>query len=142
MARRRPSHKPVVRALLRLHLDLYRKIARHKAQRDSLYIDVWHVEHVLRLLEPGITIEHRRKPNPWFKHGTLFRRAVEILRTARDPMHTREIVWALFRQHGITPEDPLAVAHLVKSVERSLRYHQGGKIVAVGTHPVHWKLAD
>jgi hypothetical protein len=138
MARR---HKPVILALSRLHLDLTRKFARHKGQRPSLLVDVWHVEHVLRLLEPGITIGYRRKPNPWFKHGTLFRSAIEVLRRARRPMHSREIVHALIEWKGIKP-DILSVADLIRSVERSFRYHRGGKIVAVGSRPVHWKLAE
>jgi hypothetical protein len=101
MARRR---KPVILALLRLHLDLTRKFARHKGQRPSLLVDVWHVEHVLRLLEPGITIGYRRKPNPWFRHGTLFRAAVEAIRAAGRPMHTREIVGAIIERKGIKPD--------------------------------------
>lgn len=144
MARRpRPRrHSPVVQALLRLHLDLSRKLARlGDAERPSIRIDVWHVECVLRLLEPGITIGYRRKPNPWFKHGSLFRSAVEVIRAAGRPMHTREIVWTLIERKGVKP-DILSVADLVKSVERSLVYHRGRKIVAVGSRPVHWKLAN
>jgi hypothetical protein len=137
MARRR---KPVTLALLRLHLDLTRKLA--KLQRPSLRVDIWHVEATIRLLEPGITIGYRRKPNPWFRHGTLFRLAVETLRAAKRPMHSREIVLALLQRHNITDADVLAVADLVKSVERSLVYHRGRSIVAVGSRPVHWKLAD
>jgi hypothetical protein len=93
------------------------------------------------LIEPGITIGYRRKPNPWFKRGTLFRSAVEVLRAAGRPMHTREIVATVIQRKGIQP-DILSIADLTKSVERSLVYHRGGKIVAVGSHPVHWKLAD
>jgi hypothetical protein len=137
MARRR---KPVILALLRLHLDLTRKLA--KLRRPSLRVDIWHVEATIRLLEPGITIGYRRKPNPWFRHGTLFRLAVETLRAAKRPMHSREIVLALLQRHNITDADVLAVADLVKSVERSLVYHRGCSIVAVGERPVHWKLAD
>jgi hypothetical protein len=137
MARRR---KPVTLALLRLHLDLTRKLA--KLRRPSLRVDIWHVEAVIRLLEPGITIGYRRKPNPWFKRGTLFRLTVETLRAARRPMHSREIVLSLLQKHNITDADALAVADLVKSVERSLLYHRGRSIEAVGERPVHWKLAD
>jgi hypothetical protein len=137
MARR---HKPVTLALLRLHLELTRKLA--KQRRPSVRVDIWHVEAVIRLLEPAITIGYRRKPNPWFKRGTLFRLTVETLRAAGRPMHSREIVLALLQRHGVTDADPLAVADLVKSVERSLVYHRGRSIVAVGSHPVHWKLAD
>jgi hypothetical protein len=138
MARR---HKPVTLALLRLQLDLTRKLARHKLQRPSLRVDIWHVEAVIRLLEPGITIGYRRKPNPWFKHGTLFRLTVETLRAAGRPMHSREIVLALLQKYHVTDADPLAVGDLIKSVERSLVYHRGRSIKAVGSRPVHWTLA-
>jgi hypothetical protein len=136
-------HKPVTLALLRLHLDLLRKLERAKLERPSIRIDVWHVECVIRMLEPGITIKQieRRKPNPWFKRGTMFRSAVEVLRAAGRPMHTRELVDAMCKRKGINP-DILSFADLVKSVERSLVYHRGRSIVTVGSRPVHWKLAD
>ena len=127
-----------------MHADLTRKLARPgDAERPSVRIDVWHLECVIRLLEPGVKIRQieRRKPNPWFKHGTIFPAAVEVLRAAGRPMHTREIVHAIIERRGIRP-DILSVADLVKSVERSLRFHQGRSIVAVGSRPVHWKLAD
>jgi hypothetical protein len=140
MARR---HKPVTLALLRLHLDLLRKLERAKLERPSLRVDVWHVEAVIRLLEPGVTIKQieRRKPNPWFKHGTLFPAAVAVLRAAGRPMHTREIVFALLQRRGIQA-DIISMDDLIRSVERSLVYHRGRSIVAVGSRPVHWKLRD
>jgi hypothetical protein len=135
-------HSPVVLALLRLHLDLTRKLGRlGDTERPSIRIDVWHVECVIRLLEPNTKISYSRKPNPWFKHGTLFRSAVEVIRAAGRPMYSREIVHALIEQRGIKP-DILSVADLIRSVERSFYYHRGGKIVAVGSRPAHWKLAD
>ena len=126
---------------MRVHLDLTRKLARPGFERPSVRIDLWHVECVIRIFEPNSTVGYRRKPNPWFKHGTLFRSAVEVLRRAGRPMHSREIVHALIEWKGIKP-DMLSVADLIRSVERSFRYHRGGKIVAVGARPVHWKLAD
>jgi hypothetical protein len=140
MARR---HKPVTLALLRLHADLLRKLERANPDRPSLRVDIWHVECVIRLLEPGVPIRRldRRRPNPWFKHGTIFPAVIAVLRTAERPMHTREITWAIIVQRGIRP-DSLSIDDLMKSVERSLRYHQGRSIVAIGSRPVHWKLAD
>jgi hypothetical protein len=55
-------------------------------------------------------------------------------------MHTREIVAKLIQQRGIRP-DTLSIGDLLKSVERSPRYHRGRSLVAVGERPVHWKLA-
>jgi hypothetical protein len=137
-------YKPATYALLRLRADLIRKSENSRQQRPSLRVDIWHVEAVIRLLEPGAKIRQleRRKPNPWFKHGTLFRLTVEALKAAGRPLSSQEITLALLRQRGVTDADPLAVADLLKSVERSLVYHRDGSIEAVGSRPVHWKLAD
>ena len=54
-----------------------------------------HVEAVIKMLDPAynlarITVK-RRQPNKWFKRGTTYRRAVDVLRTATRPMTTPEI---------------------------------------------------
>jgi hypothetical protein len=137
-------YRPATYALLRLRADLIRKSENSRQQRPSLRVDIWHVEAVIRLLEPGARIRalERRKPNPWFKHGTLFRLTVEALKAAGRPLSSREITLALLNQHGITDADPRAVRNLICSVERSLVYHRAGSVEAVGSRPVHWKLAD
>jgi hypothetical protein len=45
------------------------------------------VEAVVKMLQPGFNIasiaaKRRNKSNPWFKRGTLFRSAVDVLRRA------------------------------------------------------------
>ena len=44
-----------------------------------------HVEAVIKMLDPGYSLRaisvKRRQPNPWFKRGTVYRRAVDVLRT-------------------------------------------------------------
>jgi hypothetical protein len=54
------------------------------------------VEAVVKMLQPGFNIasiaaKRRNKSNPWFKRGTLFRSAVDVLRRAGTPMTAREI---------------------------------------------------
>jgi hypothetical protein len=41
----------------------------------------------LRLIAP----KRRNVGNPWFKRGTLFRSAIDVLRKATAPMTAREI---------------------------------------------------
>jgi hypothetical protein len=48
------------------------------------------VEAVPKMLQPdfnvcGIAAKRRNKSNPWFKRGTLFRSAVDVLRKAGSP---------------------------------------------------------
>jgi hypothetical protein len=137
-----PRHKPATRALLRLHADLTRKLETSRHDHPSLQIDIWHVDATIRLLQPGVKIGGGRNPNPWFKHSTLFRGAIDVLKTAGRPLSAPEITIALLQQRGVTDADPAAVYDLRRSVERSLVYSRGRTIEAVGRWPVHWKLAD
>src|SRR5712692_1376024 len=107
-------HKPATYALLRLHAKLTRPI------------DRWHVEAVIQLLEPGFKPRplRRRTPNPWFKPGTLFRHAVDALRTAGRPLTSREIAVAMLARRGMTNADPATVRGLVDSLDSVLRFHK------------------
>jgi hypothetical protein len=54
------------------------------------------VEAVVKMLQPGFNVasiaaKRRNKSNPWFKRGTLFRRAVGRARRAGTPMTAREL---------------------------------------------------
>jgi len=135
MARR---NKPAILALVRLRADLARRLETSPQERQSLRVDIWHVEAAIRLLER----KRRRTPNPWFQHGALFRAAIEVLKAAGRPLSAPEITLALLQQRGVTDADPAAVYDLRRSVERSLTYNRGRSIVAVGRWPVHWKLAE
>jgi len=58
------------------------------------------VEAVMQMLQPGLSVaaiaaKRRNKSNPWFKRGTLFRSAVDVMRRAGTPMTAREIADAL-----------------------------------------------
>jgi hypothetical protein len=135
-----PRHKPATRALLRLHADLTRKLESSRYERPSLRVDIWHVEATIRLLQPGVRMGGGRKPNPWFKHGALFRAAIDVLKAAKRPLSAPEITIALLQQRGVIDADPAAVYDLRRSVERSLVYNRGRSIVAVGSRPVHWTI--
>jgi hypothetical protein len=126
-------HKPTTYALLRLHAGLTNPL------------DRWHVEAVIQLLEPGFVMRPlgRRKPNPWFKQGTLARLALQMLSAAHRPLTSREITVALLAAHGVTNGDLGAVRDLIDSVHSGLKYHRGrGVVIAVGDSPMHWTLAE
>jgi hypothetical protein len=97
------------------------------------------------MLEPSINIHtaavQKRKSNPWFKKGTLFRAAIEAMRAANRPLSSREITLAVLARRDVTDAQPQAVRDLVCSVERSLVYHRGRSVTAVGSKPIHWILA-
>jgi hypothetical protein len=90
-----PFHRPAMQTLERLHSELGGQILENKEEAQRLAGQMLHVEAVIKTLDPSYNLRRisvkRRQPNPWFKRGTVYRRAVDVLRTATEPMTAREI---------------------------------------------------
>jgi hypothetical protein len=98
-------------------MELGGQILENRQRYDELSHQMRHVEAVIEMLDPGynparITVK-RRQPNKWFKRGTLYRRAVDVLRTATGPMTTAEIGAAILMVEG------------VEAIQHSLKNHEG-----------------
>jgi len=64
-----------------------------------------HGEAVLRMYDPNYDVaaiigRRRINGNPWFKRGTLYRCALDTLRTAAKPLTARELVIAIAGRKG------------------------------------------
>jgi hypothetical protein len=79
--------KQAVYTLSQLHAELAGKFLENSRQGVRLKTAMMQVEAVLHMLQPGFSVasiaaKRRNKSNPWFKRGTLFRSAVDVLRRA------------------------------------------------------------
>ena len=90
-----PYARPAIQTLERLHAELGGKILENKQEHENLAGQMRHVEAVIKMLDPTYSLRaisvKRRQPNPWFKRGTVYRRAVDAMRTATEPLTAREI---------------------------------------------------
>ena len=81
------------------------------------------------MLDPSYSLRaisvKRRQPNPWFKRGTVYRRAVDALRTAAEPLTVGEIAERVLETANVANPDKAALADLTGSVLASLRNHKG-----------------
>jgi hypothetical protein len=132
--------------LERLHAELGGKTLDNKAQAKRLAECMKHVEAVLKMLDPDYDVRpiavRRRKPNPWFKRGTVFRCALDALRKAGKPLTTREVVLAMLAAKGVTDASPKATRDLGGAVQSALRNHKGRNVIAIGdTYPERWSIA-
>jgi len=105
-----------------------------------------HVEAVLKLLQPGYRLQsivvRRRKPNAYFKRGTLLRHVLEALRKAERPMTPREIAVQLIAQKGVGDPPAAEVSRLTGSILSALQNHGGDSLMAhKNTAPVRWSVA-
>jgi hypothetical protein len=87
--------KQAVYTLSQLHAELAGKFLENSRQGVRLKTAMMQVEAVLLMLQPrfnikSIAAKRRNKSNPWFKRGTLFRSAVDVLRRATSPMTPRD----------------------------------------------------
>jgi hypothetical protein len=104
-----------------------------------------HIEAVIKMLDPGYSLRaisvKRRQPNPWFKRSTVYRRAVDVLRTAKETLTAREIAERVLAAANVTNPDKDALADIAGSVLASLRNHKGKGIERANEGaPARWRL--
>lgn len=131
--------------LEQLHAELGGKIIDNKKEAARLAHAMKQVEAVLKLLDPGYSVRsisiRRRKPNPYFKRGTVFRAALDVLRAAGKPLGTREIVLGMLAAKGVTDAPPKAVRDLGGAVQAALRKHAGHDLIENrDTDPARWSI--
>src|SRR5687768_10559896 len=100
------EHKPALYALIRLHAELGGRIKDNQKEGEKLRADMVHVEAVLHILEPGfnarrIAARRKRRENPWFKRGTIFRAVLDTLRASPEPMTTHDPAMTLLAAKSI-----------------------------------------
>jgi hypothetical protein len=106
-----------------------------------------HVEAVIKMLDPGYSLRaisvKRRQANPWFKRGTVYRRAVDAMRTATEPLTAREIAERVLAAANVNDPDKAALADLTGSVLASLRNHKGKGVQRTNDgSPARWQLKE
>jgi hypothetical protein len=102
------------------------------------------VEAVLQMLQPGFNVasiaaKRRNKSNPWFKRGTLFRSAVDVMRQTGVPMTARQIADAPIADKAPQATRKQAI-DLQAAITAALRKRDGAMVVGVGA-PARWKLS-
>ena len=133
-------------ALERLHAELGGKIKNNRKEAKRLAQDMWHVEAVIRMFEPGfnmtqIAAKRRNRSNPWFWRGEMIRQALDVLRLAEGPLTSREIAGRMLKAKGISGLTAAQMRGVVGAVQNSLRKHVGRTVRSVSEGmPARWKL--
>src|SRR5258708_33358172 len=137
-----PHTRPAINTLERLHMELGGLILENRQRHEELSGQMRHVEAVIKMLDPAYNLARftvkRRQPNKWFKRGTLYRRALDVLRTATEPMTASQIAAAILTAEGIeaTKADVQSVA---LGIQHSLKNHEGkGGQVVGAARPARW----
>src|SRR5437870_8660538 len=117
---RDPYARPAIQTLERLHAELGGKILENKQEHENLAGQMRHVEAVIKMLDPSYSLRaisvKRRQPNPWFKRGTVYRRAVDVLRVATEPLTAREIAERVLAAARVSKPNRAALGELTGSI--------------------------
>ena len=142
---RDPYARPAIQTLERLHSELGGKILENKQEHANLAEQMRHVEAVIKMLDPTcnlarITVK-RRKANGWFKRRTLYRRAMDVLRTAEQPLTATDIAWKMMEAADVKNASKTDAQVVAQGILRSLLSHNGKGVqnVAEGK-PAKWRL--
>lgn len=144
MPRAEIKSKQAIYTLSQLHAELAGKFLENERNRVLLKTAMMQVEAVLQMLQPGFNIKsiaakRRNKSNPWFKRGTLFRSAVDVLRRSGAAMTVREIATAMIADKAV-PATRKQFVDLQAAIHAALRKRDGGAVVGEGA-PMRWALA-
>ena|SRR5882762_5625164 len=123
-------------------MELGGQILENRQRYDELSHQIRHVEAVIKMLDPSYNLARITVKRRLFKRGTLYRRAVDVLRTATGPMTTAEIGAAVLTAEGIeaTTADAQAVA---LGIQHSLKNHEGKGVERIdGYSPARWRLKE
>ncbi len=140
-----PDH-PAVDYLVRLHADLGGQIQANKAEAARLAEAMQHVEAVIRLFNPDfnvrtISARRRQQTNPWFRRGTLFRAALDVLRAAKEPLTVAQITAAVLAARGVTDATTRQRQGVEAGIRSCLETNAGKTVARVGEGvPKRWKV--
>ena len=143
----------VVSALVAKRAELTGRIEHFQAQIRQTSIELDHLDATLLLFAPdydllGIRPKGIRTSNPWFAKGETSRLALDVLRTANEPLSTCDIAETLITRKGIVIDgtkerDRLhkCLLGLLQSLRRKNVVAMVGRIKGAGGGPMLWQIA-
>ena len=145
MPRAEIASKQAAYTLGLLHAELAGKLLENKRAAIKIRTSMMQVEAVLKMLQPDFNIGHispkrRVIGNPWFKRGTLFRSAVDVMRRAGTPMTARQITDALIADKAPQATRKQAI-DIQAAILAALRKRNGGMVSVEGI-PGRWVLTN
>ena len=118
-------------------------ILANKREAIRLRTTVMQVGAVVKMLQPGFNVasiaaKRRNKSNPWFKRGTLFRSAVDVMRRAQAPIRRGRLRKPLIAGKAV-PATRKQFKDLQAAILAALRKRDGAMVLGLGT-PARWSL--
>ena len=90
----------------------------------------------------SISARRRQQTNPWFRRGTLFRAALDMLRAAKEPLTVAQVTAAVLTAKGITDATERQRRGVEAGIRSCLETNAGKTVCRVGEGvPRRWRVA-
>lgn len=135
----------VLTALYSKYALVMGELRKSETSADKHRADLEHIEATIRLFKPdwtgdGIKPHKAHRASRWPSRGAGMRTALIILRTALQPLTTREIVVRVLERHNMPEPHYDEVKLICASFNSALRNRVGRGIVLIDGHPKRWQL--
>jgi len=114
----------VLTGLIKRRAELAGELHRHHEAIGKLAKDLEHLDATLRIISPDFEPESIaakfRPPDDWSHRGQMSRMILSILRTAKEPLTSREIASQMILERGLAMDDKL-LRLMTKRVSTALR---------------------
>lgn len=125
--------------------QLYETLPDLRERESGLKCDLEKVIAVIRMDRPDWSKDQIRPVQPFkhsipIPHGDCSRRALEVLRDAKEPMTAREIALTVLSQTGVVDPDPEVAQKVTNAVLSALRARKGTITQADGNSTKRWSI--
>ena len=137
---------PAVPQLVHLHARLTAELGASLQASERIADNIGHVEAVIRLFDPAYDVRRipgrrRNVGNPWFKRGTMFRAALDVLRKANEPLTTMDITRRIIAAKGGREPTREQLRKVDAGLRSCLNGNEGKTVRRMGEwRPAKWQL--
>lgn len=135
----------VLNALYAKYSELMGALRQRESEAEQLRGDLAHLDAVIRLYSPewtgeGVKPRRAHKPSRWGGRGEGMRAALALLKEAREPLTTRQIVVRVLDRLRM-PEPPYDELKLIAaSFNSALRNKIGRGVRLLDGYPKRWEI--
>lgn len=135
----------MVEGLANKRAEVAGEIERTHERLRTLLMDLEHIDATLRIVAPEMSVEAIkpkvfRPPSDWSKRGEMTRVVLSILRTARQPMTTREIAERMIVERGLVADASMLNAMGRRVACALRRQRELGRAKSVEGEAGFWQL--
>jgi|CXWL01.1.fsa_nt_gi hypothetical protein len=133
----------VLTALYAKYARIMGALRQSEGQADKHRADLAHIAATILLFKPdwtceGIKPRKAHKPSRWPRRGAGMKTALSVLRQAKGPLSTREIVVRVLEHHKMAEPDYDELKRICASFNGALRNRIGRGVTLVDGYPKRW----